>query len=118
MEMPEPPLEPDRRPPVLRRAFAAGAAILGGEGLAGMIHPALGEALAAADVIAPLAIALILLAVTLFGSDRIVERAFRLLRWAANRPEPAAPDTSSAALRPDSRAAQQENAEGQNVLTS
>jgi hypothetical protein len=47
--------------------------------------------LAAADVIVPLAIALILLAVILFGSTEMAERVFRLLRWASNRSEPPAP---------------------------
>jgi hypothetical protein len=37
----------------------------------------------------------ILLAAVLLGSDQTVERVFRLLRWAANRPEPAAPPASS-----------------------
>jgi hypothetical protein len=64
---------------------------LGGEALAGALHPALGEALAAADVIVPLGIALFLVAAVLAGSDKTVERVFRLLRWAANRPEPTTP---------------------------
>lgn len=55
------------------------------------LHPALAEVLAAADVITPAAIALVLLAAILFGSTETAERVFRLLRWAANRPEPPAP---------------------------
>jgi hypothetical protein len=73
------------------RALGAGTGLAGTEGIAGYLHPALGEVLAAADVITPVAIALILLAAILFGSKETVERVFRLLRWIANRPEPAAP---------------------------
>jgi hypothetical protein len=79
------------RAPVPWRAIIAGGGILGGEGAAAVVHPALGEALVAADAIGPLAIALILLAAVLLGSDETVDRVFRLLRWAANRSEPAAP---------------------------
>jgi hypothetical protein len=83
--------EPGGRPVLPWRALSAGAGILGSEGLAGTLHPALGEALATADVVVPLAIALVLLTAILLGSDQTCERVFRLLRWAANRPEPAAP---------------------------
>jgi hypothetical protein len=76
------------------RALVVGAGILGGESAAVFARPALGEVLVAVDVIGPLVIALILLAAILRGSDRTVERAFRLLRWAVNRPEPAAPPAS------------------------
>lgn len=62
-----------------------------GEGVAGYLHPVLGEALAAADIIVPLAIGLILLTAILRGSRETCERVFRLLRWLANRPEPPAP---------------------------
>ena len=65
--------------------------MLGGEGLAACLHPALGEALAGADVIVPLAIALVLLAAILLGSSETCERVFRLLRWIDGRPEPTAP---------------------------
>ena len=71
--------------PVIR----AGAGVLS-EGMAGYLHPVLGEALAAADVIVPLAVGLILLAAILRGSSETCERAFRLLRWITDRPEPPA----------------------------
>jgi hypothetical protein len=71
--------------------LGTGAGVLGGEGLAGYLHPALGEVLAAADVTVPLAIAIILLAAILRGSSQTCERVFRLLRWIANRPEPPGP---------------------------
>lgn len=53
--------------------------------------PVLGEVLAVVIVAGSLAFALIVLAVILGGSDKAVERVFRLLRWVTNRPEPAAP---------------------------
>jgi hypothetical protein len=46
---------------------------------------------AVAAVVALAAIAAIVLTVVLRGSDQTVERVFRLLRWAANRPEPQTP---------------------------
>jgi len=87
----QPGPSPDSRAPAPWRALGAGAGIAGAEGLAGYLHPVLGEVLAAADVAVPLVIALILLAAILRGSDRTVERVFRLLRWTANRPEPPPP---------------------------
>jgi hypothetical protein len=96
------PSAPIRRTPT-RSALAArtsllpgwrlgtGMGILGAEGGAGYLCPTLGAALAAADVIVPLAIALVLLAAILCGDNRTCERVFRLLRWIANRPEPPAP---------------------------
>jgi hypothetical protein len=62
-----------------------------GESVAGYLHPVLGEALAARHH-HPLAVAFVLLIALLHGSDQTVERAFRLLRWVANRPEPPSPD--------------------------
>jgi hypothetical protein len=64
---------------------------LAAEVAAGCRHPALGVALAAVDVIVPALIALVLLAAILCGSTETCERAFRLLRWIAGRPEPLAP---------------------------
>jgi hypothetical protein len=59
------------------------------EVVAGCRHPVLAAVLPAADVIVPALIALILLAAVLRGSTETCERAFRLLRWMAGRPEPA-----------------------------
>ncbi|MEV1001421.1 hypothetical protein [Nonomuraea sp. NPDC050202] len=39
-------------------------------------------------------VAVVVVAAALFGSDVISERAFRLLRWLSNRPEPEAPRRS------------------------
>ena len=87
---------PGGRPRALWRATGAGAGVLGGQGVAGYLHPVLGEALAAADVIIPLAIAVILLFAILRGSSQTCERVFRLLRWIANRPEPPTPGADAA----------------------
>ncbi len=82
---------PAARSPTLWRALGTAAGVLGGEGLTSYLHPALGEILAAADIIIPLAIAVVLLASILCGSSQTCERVFRLLRWIANRPEPPVP---------------------------
>ncbi len=72
-----------------RVCTAAGS--LAAEGAAGYWRPPLGAALAAADVVVPAVIALILLTAILRGSTETCERAFRLLRWIAGRAEPPAP---------------------------
>jgi hypothetical protein len=76
------------------RRLSTGAAVIGVEGAAGYLHPAVGTALAATDIIVPAAVALILLAAILCGSTQTCERVFRLLRWIADRPEPPAPATT------------------------
>jgi hypothetical protein len=53
----------------------------------GMLHPLLGEVIAIAET----AVVLMVIAVALFGSKALSERAFRLLRWFGNRPEPPGP---------------------------
>lgn len=77
-----------------RRALAgwacAAAAPLATD-MAGWRCPALGETLAVADVVIPAVIAFIFLAAILRGTAETCERAFRLLRWITNRPEPPAP---------------------------
>ena len=81
-----------RKPRAQHRISRLGAAaFLSAEGTAGYLHPALGEALAAADVIIPAIVLLVLLAAILRGSTETCDRVFRLLRWIANRPEPPVP---------------------------
>jgi hypothetical protein len=53
----------------------------------GMLHPLLGEVIAITEIV----VALTVIAVALFGSKTLSERAFRLLRWFGNRREPPAP---------------------------
>lgn len=89
--LPGPPRAQPRREPARRRTPGAGISVLCSEGLLACLHPALGQALAIADITVPLAVALTLLAAILFGSSQTVERVFRLLRWIADRPEPPGP---------------------------
>jgi hypothetical protein len=77
---------------------AAGSARLGtclglaaAEIVAGVLHPALAEALAIADLAIPSLAALIVFTVIVRGSAETCNRVFRLLRWIAGRPEPTAP---------------------------
>lgn len=62
---------------------------LGGPALAWWANSALGVMV----TIAELAVAVTVVTTALFGSEIISERAFRLLRWLANRPEPQSPKT-------------------------
>ena len=98
---PFPPSRGDSREPVCPSAAASaparervpwrsavtGAASLGTPMGIGMFHPMLGETIAIAEV----ATALTVIAVALFGSKTLSERAFRLLRWFGNRAEPPSP---------------------------
>lgn len=63
---------------------------------AGIAHPLIGAGIA----IIELAIALTVIGTALFGSPELSERAFRLLRWIANRPEPPSPPTGPPACTP------------------
>lgn len=69
------------------RSAVAGAASLGTPVGIGLINPLLGETIFGIEIVA----ALTVIAVALFGSQTLSERAFRLLRWFRNRPEPPAP---------------------------
>lgn len=93
------------RSPSRWRALGTSAGILGGEGLIGYLHPALGEALAAADILVPLCLAVVLLTAILCGSSQTCERVFRLLRWITNRPEPPAPGKMGRLFSPASGSA-------------
>jgi hypothetical protein len=53
----------------------------------GVLHPLLAEVIGSAETV----VALTVIAIALFGSQALVERAYRLLRWFGNRPEPPAP---------------------------
>ncbi|MGW3349843.1 hypothetical protein ACWDA3_41655 [Nonomuraea rubra] len=58
--------------------------------LAWSAHAALGVALVVLEAL----VAVVVVGAALFGSEAISERAFRLLRWLSNRPEPEAPRRS------------------------
>jgi hypothetical protein len=54
-------------------------------------HPVLQMILVASDVGLPTLLAMALFAIILFGSEARQERAFRLLRWIGDKPEPPNP---------------------------
>jgi hypothetical protein len=61
-----------------------GVASLGTPVGIGVLHPVLGEVIAVIEVV----VVLTIIGTALFGSPALSERAFRLLRWIGNRPEP------------------------------
>jgi hypothetical protein len=65
----------------------AGAASLGTPVGIWLLHPLPGEVIAGIEIV----VVLTVIAVALFGREARSERAFRLLRWFANRPEPPGP---------------------------
>ena len=67
--------------------MGTGVASLGTAVGIGMLHPILGEAFALIEV----AVALTITGTALFGSSILSDRAFRLLRWIGNRPDPPEP---------------------------
>lgn len=69
------------------RPMGADVASLGIPAGMGMLHPVLGEALTIIEV----AVTLTIIGTALFGNSALSERAFRLLRWLGNRPEPWGP---------------------------
>ena len=76
-------------PPTIRgrtawRPAGAGVASIGFPVGIGVVQPVLGEALAIIEVM----VVLTILGAALFGNLVLSERAFRLLRWLGNRPEP------------------------------
>jgi hypothetical protein len=79
---------PSVRERVPWRPAVTGATSLGTPLGIGMLHPLLGEVIAIAEIV----VVLTVIAVALFGSRALSERAFRLLRWFGNRPEPPAPN--------------------------
>jgi hypothetical protein len=66
-----------------------GSSTIGGIAAVYYSHPLIGLAI----IICATAVAMITIATALFGSATTSDRAFRLLRWFTNRPEPDAPLT-------------------------
>jgi len=89
------PLPGGRRVPW--RAAGIGLTSLGTPIGAAVADPLLGKAVLAVE----LAVALTVIGTALFGSPSLSERAFRLLRWIANRPEPPGPAAHAAARPPE-----------------
>jgi hypothetical protein len=74
------------------RPVAASVTALGTPTGIGVLHPILGEIVAIIELV----VALTIIGTALFGSPDLSDRAFRLLRWIGNRPEPPAPGASGA----------------------
>jgi len=77
-----PAVTPRSLRPVVATLAAAGVPVAGG-----VLHPILGEIVFLVELVAVLTV----VGTALFGSLDLSERAFRLLRWIGNRPEPPAP---------------------------
>ncbi len=74
------------------RSVAASVTALGTPAGIGVLHPMLGEIVAIIELVMVLTI----IGTALFGSPDFSDRAFRLLRWIGNKPEPPAPEASGA----------------------
>ena len=72
------------------RPVVTAAASLGAPASIGLLHPMLGEVIAVIELV----VLLTIVGTALFGSQTLSERAFRLLRWLGNRPEPTPPSTA------------------------
>jgi hypothetical protein len=77
--------EPRRR--TRARPFAVGTAAVAPPTALCLIYPTIGLAMAVCEFMA----FMIVVATALYGSSTLSDRAFRLLRWLADRPEPHAP---------------------------
>lgn len=73
------------------RSVGAGVASVGTPLGAAVLRPLVGEVM----MVVELVVFLTMLGTALFGSETLSERAFRLLRWLGNRPEPPGPDDTA-----------------------
>jgi hypothetical protein len=73
------------------RSVGAGIVSVGTPLGISVLHPLLGGVLAVVELVMILTV----LGTALFGSQTLSERAFRLLRWLGNRPEPPGPSEQS-----------------------
>jgi hypothetical protein len=93
---------PDRRPhsPIRYlsglRALGLGMTSVGIPVGIGALHLLFGEILVGAELAVILPVTLAVIGTSLYGSDVLSERAFRLLRLIGNRPEPRGPRPGSA----------------------
>ena len=76
--------------PLRRRPLGVGMTSVGVPACIGALHPLFGEILAGAELAVILAVILTVIGTSLYGSDVLSERGFRLLRWFKDRPEPPA----------------------------
>ena len=81
------------------RSLGIGIGAVGAPAITSCLHPLLGLSLFVAQAIT----LMIIFGAALFGTRTVSDRAFRLLRWLAARPEPTAPPSDT---RPNGRAAQ------------
>jgi hypothetical protein len=73
------------------RSVGLGLGAIGAPAFSASLDPILGQMLVMAEVGA----LLVVVFAALFATRHISERAFRLLRWCSNRPEPPAPDRTA-----------------------
>jgi hypothetical protein len=69
------------------RTLGFGAAVVGTPVGVGYLHPAISQVIIIAEILT----GLVIVTSALFGSQIISDRAFRLLRWLSDRPEPPQP---------------------------
>ncbi len=81
---------PESRGLLWARSVGIGTVSLGAPVGIGIFHLALGAIIVGIE----LAVMLTIIGTALFGSHTLSERAFRLLRWIGNRPEPPSPPAS------------------------
>lgn len=86
MEPSTPKPSKQRRTSAARTAAASLSALVP-PGALSVIHPAFAIAL----IFIEFGLCIAVVGTALYGSNTVSERAFRLLRWVANKPEPAAP---------------------------
>ncbi len=78
-----------RQPPETRAWGSAALGVgIGADASLTFLGRDLGAIIALTEIAVPAIIALAVLVAVLRGSENTCERAFRLLRWLANRPEP------------------------------
>ena len=86
-----PPTDTKRRLPRPAWAALGTIAALAADAVTERYDPTLGIIMFVCDVGFPVVLALVLVSVILFGGEDRKNRAFRLLRWAKDKPEPSAP---------------------------
>jgi xanthine/uracil permease len=87
-EQPQTPGPPRTARAVLAKGFCLFASGLGADASLIYFSRNLGTILALTELASAAVIVLVLLIAILYGSKDTCERAFRLLRWVANQPEP------------------------------
>ena len=81
------------------RSAVAGVAGIGAPATLFMLHPLLGGIVALVE----LTVVLTIFGTALYGSETLSQRAFRLLRWMVNRPEPPTPEAVQRQGQPSAR---------------